>query len=270
MIINRSVLFIISFSITFLLIILTYNFIFLKNFNTMENIFASNEFNIVSHIKIFNLTSTDVDGLVLEEVNKLDKQLYNLLGSETKAELNLIIFKNLKDLRKHTDLDDIGAFFDQESNTIALSLSEELYSEFNEFFFIRSLRHEYTHYYLTSYLKSNSLISVPKWFDEGIADYVAITMDRGTPIIPKEKIVDFTVLNTRKDWAKYRKKSSQLYIQSHFAINYIIQQNSLNVIKKIIDESSEIGFSDSFYKNTNIHLSELHNKIDLNRNNLRF
>ncbi|MEO4054781.1 collagenase [Solibacillus sp. CAU 1738] len=254
--INRRV-FLASVSITFLI----GSVFMLKNSASIEKILANNAYTIVDHTKIFNLTNTDLYEFLLEEINTLDTQLYNLLGSVTKAELNIIIFKDIKDLRKHTNLENIGAFFDPKSNTIALSLTEDFFPEFNKGNFIRYLRHEYTHYYLTSYIKYNSLSSVPKWFDEGIADYVAITMEGGSPIVPTEKIIDFTVLNTRREWAKYRKKSSQLYIQSHFAINYIIQQSGQTVVKKIIDESNQIGFPDSFYKNTNIELSELHNKM---------
>lgn len=265
MLISKKSIFVLSFAVTFLLIYFLNNSFFKEN-NYIENILANNEFSVVNNVKIYNSMNEDMDNLLRKELSILDNELFNILGSVEEAKLNIIIFENLADLRKQTYLDDIGAFYDHKFNTIALALSEKLDGEFNKSIFIVYLRHEFTHYYLTGYLKKNNISAIPKWFEEGLADYVAINLKGGSAMIPTEPIIDFNLLNTRRDWKKYRKKSSQLYTQSHFAIEYLIQKNGLNVIKKIIDESSQLGFSQSFYEYTNIQLSDLHKKIDLNGN----
>ena len=236
----------------------------------LEKIVNTHDFIEIDQVKIYSSTNSEITllKLIQEELTILNQDLYKFFDYMPKEKPHLILFEDIDELRKkHASLDDIGAFYDPKSNVIALPIYESVSMPFNEKVFIKYLRHEYTHYYLTSYLRENDIASIPKWFDEGLAEYVSISMKGQYAAIPTEALIDFTLLNSRRDWAEYRKKSSQLYVQSHFAINYIIQKKDHFVIKQIIDESEHLGFEDAFSKYTGVQLSELHEKLDLNENN---
>lgn len=235
----------------------------------LEKIVNTHDFVEIDQVKIYSSTNSEITllNLIQEELTILNQDLYKLFDYMPKEKLHLILFEDIDELKKHASLDDIGAFYDPNYNVIALPIYGSVSMPFNEEIFIIYLRHEYTHYFLTNYLRDNGIASIPKWFDEGLAVYVSISMKGQYAKIPTEALIDFTLLNSRRDWAKYRKKSSQLYVQSHFAIHYIIQKKDHFVIKQIIDESEHLGFEDAFSKYTGVQLSELHEKLDLNENN---
>lgn len=251
--------FLISFTVSFVLII-TGLYIFYNPFS-IDRVLKNNTYTEYKHIKIYNLSDDDIQQVIEKEIKTLDDELLHFIGPITPQNLNIIIYENYAEFQKQSNSEYMGAFYDHRTNAIALYSKEE-HINVDEQTFINYLRHEYTHYYLSSYLKTEPSSVIPKWFEEGLANYVASSLKGESANIPKE-LVDFTLLKTRKDWEKYMKKSYELYVQSHFAIKYIAQKNGLNVIKNIIDESIEIGFNKAFYKNTRIHVKDLHNKINL-------
>jgi len=173
-----------------------------------------------------------------------------------------VIFEKLEELQKYGELEDIGAFFDNNANLIALVSPDSLYREADEWFFRKDLRHEYTHYFLAKYLIEKKIKDVPKWFDEGVAEYVAVTMDGVEATDPLNEVINFELLKSREDWARQRRNHKELYPQSHYGIRYIIEKKDLDILKKIIDDSYDLGFSKSFKRHTNIEINELHKFIN--------
>ncbi|MCM3673897.1 hypothetical protein M3699_08375 [Peribacillus simplex] len=64
---------------------------------------------------------------------------------------------------------------------------------------------------MAEYLKENKIKDVPKWFDEGLAEYVAVTMDGVEATDPLSEVINFELLKSREDWAKQRRKHKELY-----------------------------------------------------------
>ncbi|MDR4924792.1 hypothetical protein [Peribacillus simplex] len=60
---------------------------------------------------------------------------------------------------------------------------------------------------------------------------------------PLNEVINFELLKSREDWARQRRNHKELYPQSHYGIRYIIEKKDLDILKKIIDDSYDLGFS---------------------------
>ncbi|MFE4813407.1 collagenase [Peribacillus simplex] len=254
----------ISFVISLLvLVILISIYQLLSKNNKTVALLKSEEHQLFEEVKIFNSKNTELNKLIINEITNLNKELSNIFGPiDANVELNIVIFEQLEELQKYGELENIGAFFDNKSNLIALVSPDTLDREADEWFFRKDLRHEYTHYFFAKYLNENKIKDIPKWFDEGLAEYVAVTMDGVEATDPLNEVINFELLKSREDWAKQRRKHKELYAQSHYGIRYIIEKNDLNIFKEIIDDSYNLGFSKSFKRHTNIEINELHKLIN--------
>ncbi|MFJ5748324.1 collagenase [Peribacillus frigoritolerans] len=249
-------------SLLVLVILASIYHILWKN-NRTEALLKSEVHQSFDEVKIFNSKNNELNNLIIKEVRDLNKELSNIFGKiDTNAGLNIVIFEKLEELQKYGELEDIGAFFDNNANLIALVSPDSLYREADEWFFRKDLRHEYTHYFLAKYLIEKKIKDVPKWFDEGVAEYVAVTMDGVEATDPLNEVINFELLKSREDWARQRRNHKELYPQSHYGIRYIIEKKDLDILKKIIDDSYDLGFSKSFKRHTNIEINELHKFIN--------
>ncbi|MGG4268346.1 hypothetical protein [Peribacillus simplex] len=258
----------ISFAISLIVLgtlVIIYHFSFRNNTLNLKSLLVREEFQLLDGVKIYNLENEneELNNLIINEITNLNKELFSMFGTiNMDVEINIMVFEELEELQKYAELENIGAFFDENYNLIALVTPDNLVREADEWFFRRDLRHEYTHYYLTNYLNENKIKGIPKWFDEGLSEYVAVTMDGVDASDPLEEVINFELLKSREDWAMQRKNHKELYPQSHYGIKYIIEDNDQSIIKKIIDDSYKLGFSKSFKKYTNIDPNELHKLIN--------
>ncbi|MET3507862.1 collagenase [Halalkalibacter oceani] len=259
MVYKKMLPFALSFIITCVLMV------FLLSIHTTNigKLLEEEEFQVIDGVTIYNSLNDELNNIIIKEITRLRKELNSIFEPFNVDEgLNIMIFDDLKVLQKYSKLDDVGAFYANEYNLISLVIPQSLNNEADVWFFKRDLRHEYTHYYLSNYLTVNKISDLPKWFDEGLAEYVAITMDGIEAVDPLKEIINFELLKSRKDWAEMRGENAQVYLQSHKAIVYIVENNDLNIVKKIIDDSKRLGFSDSFKYHTNIEVSQLHKIIN--------
>ncbi|WP_252431693.1 collagenase [Peribacillus butanolivorans] len=244
-------------------LVIVYHFLSRNNTFDLEKLLEREEYHLLDGVKIYNSENDELSNLIINEITNLNKELSSMFGTiKMDVEINIMVFEELEELQKHAELENIGAFFDKNYNLIALVKPDNLVREADEWFFRRDLRHEYTHYYLTKYLSENKITAVPKWFDEGLAEYVAVTMDGVETTDPLEEVINFELLKSREDWATQRRSHTELYPQSHYGIKYIIEDNDLSIIKKIIDDSYKLDFSKSFKRHTNIEINEFHKLIN--------
>ncbi|MGE6375897.1 collagenase [Peribacillus muralis] len=245
-----------------LILVSAYQFL-AKNFeSTSETLLKTKEYTLINGVKIFNSENEELNSIITKEIATLNKDLSNILGTiKLEAEINIVIFEDLDELQKYGELENIGAFYDNNFDLIGLLSPATLDREADVWFFRKDLRHEYTHYFLAKYLHENNISDVPTWFNEGLAEYIGITMDDVIADDPKNEVIAFDLLKTREDWAHQRRKHDELYAQAHYGIKYIVNNNDLTTIKKIIDDSYELGFSKSFKKHTNIEINQLHKLI---------
>ncbi|MCK1992245.1 hypothetical protein GW626_17975 [Peribacillus muralis] len=259
---NFTISFVVSLVIL-LILVSAYQFLS-KNFKTVsETLLKNKEYTLINGVKIFNSENAELNNLIINEITALNKDLSNILGTiKLDGEINIVIFEDLDELQKYGELENIGAFYDKSFDLIGLVSPATLDREADVWFFRKDLRHEYTHYFLAMYLNENNISDVPTWFNEGLAEYIAITKDDVVADDPLNEVINFDLLRTREDWARQRRKHDELYSQSHYGIKYIVENNDLTTIKKIIDDSYALGFSKSFKKHTNIEITELHKLIN--------
>ncbi|WP_226670323.1 peptidase MA family metallohydrolase [Metabacillus litoralis] len=261
--IKNPLIFFLTFTITLIILVPVFQSLFGKSPSEIKNILEKNEYNLRGDIKIFNPVNDELDKKIIHTLNQTKNKMTKILGYiEFTEGLNVIIFNEIEDLQEYSDLDNVGAFYYGKYNLISIVKPDSLEREADLWFFKRDLSHEYTHYYLDKYLHEKSTTSIPKWFDEGLAEYVSVTLDNVEVSDSIEDVINFENLNTREDWVNYRKESNQLYLQSHYGVKYIIDNNGIEVIKKIIDQSKSIGFLKSFKDNTGLDVSELHMYIE--------
>lgn len=251
-------LFFLSFSTTFLVtLILMYTFQISPYSFKLKKILKSNEYELLDGVKIYNPVNNKKNAEITDEIVRLDDELAILLGSIQKTDLTILVFEELEEMRKLTGSRIGVAFYDEKLHVIALAKPEDE----SKLFLTEELRHEYVHFYLNDYLNENRITDIPVWFAEGLAEYVAITVNGGKATRPIEEVVNFRLLNGNIAWNIYSRNFSHTYIQSHHALEYIVRDNNQDIIKKIIDDSAELNFSKSFYKHTGIEVKELHQLI---------
>lgn len=223
----------------------------------LKGILDDNEYVLVDDVKIYNSEKNIDNANISNEIIQLQNDLTGLVGPIKKTELNLIIFEEMETLREYSNLKNVSAFYSNKNQAIAVVMQttfteEEERGELSNF--LRDLRHEYTHYYLATYLKENRIKAVPTWFNEGLAEYVSSTMNSGESIYLSNEPISFLHLETKSNWKKYWEN----YNQSHYAIDYLIKSNGEDIVRKIINDSRELKFEESFFQNTNIEISDLH------------
>ncbi|MFE4893808.1 hypothetical protein [Peribacillus butanolivorans] len=169
-------------------LVIVYHFLSRNNTLDLEKLLEREEYHLLDGVKIYNSENGELNNLIINEITNLNKELSSMFGTiKMDVEIKIMVFEELEELQKYAELENIGAFFDKNYNLIALVRPDNLVREADEWFFRRDLRHEYTHYYLTKYLSENKITAVPKWFDEGLAEYVAVTMDGVETSDPLEK-----------------------------------------------------------------------------------
>jgi hypothetical protein len=239
-------------------------FIFLTGItkSELEKLLEEDEYHILGGVRVYNSVNDELTNLISDEITMLNKELSNIFGPfSIDDELNILLFTNLNEIQKHSNLEDVGAFYNNEYNLISL-LTPSTMGEVDVWFFRRDLRHEYTHFYFQKYLAENKITNIPIWFEEGLAEYIAVTMDGLKRSDDLREVINFELLNSKKDWANYRREHSQLYLQSHYAIIYIIENNDIDILKKIVDDSYKYNFKESMKNNTNIEINQLHKLIN--------
>lgn len=225
----------------------------------LKELLDDEAYTLVDGVKIYK-GEENIDSAIYYEITQTRQDLTSFLGPIKKTELNIIIFESLEGLREYSNLKSVGAFYSNKNRAIAvvmqITFDEE---ESNELLnLLKDLRHEYTHYYLATYLDEKQIKKVPTWFNEGLAEYVSITMNYGEEPLLRNEAINFTLIDTKSNWKKQRENYGQLYNQSHYAIDYLIKNNGEYVIRKILNDSGELKFEEAFFRNTNIEINDLH------------
>lgn len=89
--------------------------------NRTEALLKSEVHQSFDELKIFNSKNNELNNLIINEITNLNKELSNIFGKiDPNVGLNIVIFEQLEELQKYGELENIGAFFDNNHNLIAL------------------------------------------------------------------------------------------------------------------------------------------------------
>lgn len=200
--------------------------------------------------------------IIKDVLNKADQVTTDLFGPINDNGIDLILHASTDELYEKTSLKQTIGYFDDPNDIIGVAitdlpsiLSDEMPQSF---YFSSTLMHEYTHYRLQAFVKEQGLYvyRIPLWFHEGVAEYVGMyNVDHR--YFPFEE-ADFKKLVTHNDWEKFRLNDFDVYTQSYYAIQFIVNQFGESIIKTIIEETAQVNdFEKGFSTATGFTIEEL-------------
>jgi hypothetical protein len=204
----------------------------------------------------------DLLPIIKRTLDKADSITTNLFGTVKDNEIDLILHSSPEDLYERTSLIETMGYFDDPNDIVGVAISdlEEILADRmpGTFYFRSTLMHEYTHYRLQAFIKEQGLFvyRVPLWFHEGVAEYVGMH-DVAHRYYPFQE-TSFEDLVTHDDWEKYRLENYDVYLQSYYAIQYLVDQYGETMIKTIIEETAKANdFNKGFTRATGITIEDL-------------
>lgn len=243
-----------------------YMILFRENQTSQTNYNAIKEKKLVqSYLNVeiyYEPDERDLLPIIKQNLDTADSITTSLFGSVKDNEIDLILHPSTEELYKSTKLFDTMGYFDDPNDTLGVAISdlEEIVADRmpGTFYFQSTLMHEYTHYRLQAFIKEQGLFvyKVPLWFHEGVAEFVGMS-DVTQRYYPFRE-TSFTKLVTHDDWEKYRLKNYDVYLQSFYAIQYIVNQYGETMIKSIIEETAKANdFNEGFTQATGITIDDL-------------
>ncbi|MBZ5752588.1 MULTISPECIES: hypothetical protein [Metabacillus] len=243
-----------------------YMILFRENQTSQTNYNAIKENKLVqSYLNVeiyYEPDERDLLPIIKQNLDTADSITTSLFGSVKDNEIDLILHPSTEELYESTKLFETMGYFDDPNDTLGVAISdlEEIVTDRmpGTFYFQSTLMHEYTHYRLQAFIKEQGLFvyKVPLWFHEGVAEFVGMynVTQRYYPF----RETSFTKLVTHDDWEKYRLKDYDVYLQSLYAIQYIVNQYGETMIKSIIEETAKANdFNEGFTRATGITIDDL-------------
>ncbi|MED4531048.1 hypothetical protein ABET51_14690 [Metabacillus fastidiosus] len=195
----------------------------------------------------------------LTEAKRINDRLFE---KNKDREINLILHNSKEDLKTYTSLVDTLGYYDDTNAVIGIAVKDykRILTKWDAAYayFHSTIMHEYTHYRLQTYIKANNLYvyRIPLWFHEGVSEYVGM---KGLtyPYYSFEQ-VPLKRLASHEQWETYRIGAYDIYAQSYFAINYLVEQYGEDIIPKIIRYTAQVNdFNQGFKKATGLSVNEL-------------
>jgi len=200
--------------------------------------------------------------IIERAIDKADYLTSGLLGAVKDNEIDFIIHASSDELYKETSLIKTMGYFDDPNDIVGIAITDldEITADRmpGSFYFQSTIMHEYTHYRLQAFIKEQGLFvyRIPLWFHEGVAEYIGMydVKHRYYPF----KDTSFENLVTHKEWEKFRLDNYDVYLQSYYAIRYIVDTYGETIIKEIIEETAKVNdFNKGFAKATGISIDDL-------------
>jgi hypothetical protein len=200
---------------------------------------------------------------VIEGVlDKADSLTTRLFGTVNDNNIDLILHASSEELYERTSLIETMGYFDDPNDIVGVAISDldEIVSDQmpGSFYFQSTLMHEYTHYRLQAFIKEQGLFvyRIPLWFHEGVAEFVGM-YDVAHRYYPFQE-TSFENLVTHDDWEKKRLEDYDVYLQSYYAIDYLVNHYGETMIKTIIEETAKVNdFDEGFTNATGISVKDL-------------
>ncbi|WP_167555251.1 peptidase MA family metallohydrolase [Gottfriedia acidiceleris] len=190
-----------------------------------------------------------------------------VFGTVEVKPVDLIVFKDKKEMQELSGLVDVSGIYSDFDKLLAIKFdNKEAILERKEtplYFFQKSILHEYTHYIFSRKVVGTKAgaSAYPLWFNEGISEYIG---NDKTIVEPSNfKVVSFEQLVNDEKWQTARfQDGTNVYMQSYFAIKFLVANYGEGVLKKIINSTNSSGnFGKSFEKTTGLTFNELEDKF---------
>lgn len=210
----------------------------------------------------YKLHEKELLPIIERAIDKADYLTSGLLGPVKDNEIDFILHASSDELYQETSLIKTMGYFDDPNDIVGIAITDldEITADRmpGSFYFQSTIMHEYTHYRLQAFIKEQGLFvyRIPLWFHEGVAEYIGMydVKHRYYPF----KDTSFENLVTHKEWEKFRLDNYDVYLQSYYAIRYIVDTYGETIIKEIIEETAKVNdFNKGFAKATGISIDDL-------------
>jgi len=211
------------------------------------------------HISIYYPDDfTELVPLTKETLNWAIKKNQELFGEVKEVPLDFIIVKDYEELEGLSGIVDISGFYSDFDKIMAITYHDKdsllAQKETPLYFFQKTILHEYTHYILARMTNDSSkgFSLYPTWFREGVSEYVG--NDQTNVDYSGFRLIPLVELDTQEQWQVARlQDEADVYNQSYFAINYLVDTFGTGIIKKILDETNSTeNFEQGFLKATDL------------------
>ncbi|TXC92866.1 hypothetical protein FS935_01340 [Metabacillus litoralis] len=198
-----------------------------------------------------------VSGLIPLTIKSLDMASQrvdsSLLGSFKKKPTDLI-FMDLEEMDEFSTINDLSGIYSDFDKLIGIHVYEEdvesilAEKETPLFFFQKTILHEYAHVATHRKIEEFSVdySDFPKWFVEGIAEYVVY---HNTTVEYNSFNFDwlsFEELSGYKEWQDARlRDNANPYLQSHFTVKYLLDVYGDQVVVNLMENTK---VNDDFYE----------------------
>jgi hypothetical protein len=199
---------------------------------------------------------TKLASLALNHIRKVQLLNEKMIDVHKPVPVTIILYRNPFIFQKHLpdhSYENLHALYVPSEETIHLLVTTEM-DEYHKRF-LELAAHEYTHHWIVSYLAKNGKDNrhLPRWFEEGIAEYAGMNSIRKIPRYVPLNLIPFTRLDTVDDWAyENRRNSPHLpYRQSYYAIDQLIRDGKQHKIKNLL-----LNDEQNFYRSFEYEIGE--------------
>lgn len=225
----------------------------IKNQYYLEALLYEKEFIIerISFLKTLE-TKTSAQAVIFHEPNdaefamealwhirKVQSSNEKLIDIHKAVPVTIILYRNPLIFQKHLphhSYENLHALYVPSEETIHLLVTKQMDEDKKRF--LELIGHEYTHHWIVSYLADKGLDNrhLPRWFEEGIAEFSGLNNVRKVPRFVPLNLIPFTRLGTIQDWSYENRKNSSHhpYRQSYYAIDQILRDGKQEKLKVLL------------------------------------
>ncbi|MDM5316896.1 hypothetical protein QUF49_12890 [Fictibacillus sp. b24] len=196
----------------------------------------------------------------LVHIRKVQAYLNKVIDIHQPVPVTIILYRNPLIFQKYLPFhsyENLQALYVPSEETIHLLVTKQMDGDRERF--LELIGHEYTHHWIVSYLSENGMDNrhLPRWFEEGIAEYAGKQSVRKVPNFSPLNLIPFSRLDSVEEWAyENRRNSPHLpYRQSYYAIDQLVRDGKEAKIKNLLLSNQE-NFYKLFQKETGMSVIE--------------
>jgi hypothetical protein len=194
--------------------------------------------------------------LAIQHIRKVITMNEKLIDAHQPVPVTVILYRNPENFQKQLPIhsyENLHGMYVPTEETIHLLLTDQM--EEDDEPFLELTAHEYTHHWIVSYLGQRGFVNghLPRWFEEGIAEYVGWASIEKIPSFMPLHLIPFKRIQSVSEWANENRRNSPHlpYRQSYYAIDQLVRDGNQSKIKNLLLENGE-----NFYKTFQNELGE--------------
>jgi hypothetical protein len=194
--------------------------------------------------------------LAIQHIRKVITINERLIDVHQPVPVTVILYRNPENFQKQLPVhsyENLHGMYVPTEETIHLLVTKKMERDYEPF--LELTAHEYTHHWIVSYLGQRGLVNghLPRWFEEGIAEYVGFASIEKIPRFIPLHFIPFKRIQSVSEWANENRRNSPHlpYRQSYYAIDQLVRDGNQSKIKNLLLENDQ-----NFYQSFQNELAE--------------